>query len=80
MKLNFREKGIPKWIRHRLLVLFLIFTGALVVFQILLNLGEEEKKVTMAEAYTSSCWCADLRSHHGGTAWLPYPDGRLLYA
>lgn len=50
MKLNFREKGIPKWIRHRLLVLFLIFTGALVVFQILLNLGEEEKKVTMAEA------------------------------
>ena len=40
MKLNFREKGIPKWIRHRLLVLFLIFTGALVVFQILLNLGE----------------------------------------
>ena len=50
MKLNFREKGIPKWIRHRLLVLFLIFIGALVAFQFLLNLGEEEKKVTMAEA------------------------------
>lgn len=50
MKLNFREKGIPKWVKHRLGVLFLIFIGALVFFQIVLNRGEEEKKVTMADA------------------------------
>ena len=50
MKLNFREKGIPKWVKHRLGVLFLIFVGALVFFQIVLNRGEEEKKVTMADA------------------------------
>ena len=50
MKLNFREKGIPKWVKHRLGVLFLIFVGALVFFQIVLNKGEEEKKVTMADA------------------------------
>ena len=36
--------------KHRLGVLFLIFVGALVFFQIVLNRGEEEKKVTMADA------------------------------
>ncbi len=50
MKLSFRETGIPKWLQRRLLILGLIFVISLVFFQIILNLDEGDKKVSMSEA------------------------------
>lgn len=48
VQLNFREKGIPKEIRQKILILLAVFFCALLFFQILLNRGENDTKVTMA--------------------------------
>ena len=49
-KLYFREKGLSKQAKKRIGILCLVFVGALLIFQIILNRGEAEKKIEMAKA------------------------------
>lgn len=50
MKLNFREKGIPKWVQHRIAILSGIFLVSLLFFQILLNREETGEEIAMDDA------------------------------
>lgn len=50
VKLNFREKGIPKTVRNRLYILILIFIAALCFFQIVLNRKDALNTIYMADA------------------------------
>ena len=50
LKLNFREKGIPKYIKQRIVVLTVAFLASLVFFQIMMNREESDRDVVMAQA------------------------------
>ncbi len=49
-ELNFREKGLSKPFKHRLIILIIIFIVAFVFFQIGLNRNVSQQAVTMDEA------------------------------
>jgi hypothetical protein len=50
IELNFREKGVPRKIRNRILLLLVIFVVSLMGFQVLLNRQEETTEITMTAA------------------------------
>ena len=49
-KLNFREKGLPKAVKRRLLTLVSVFVMALVIFEIALNKNISESNIKMEDA------------------------------